>query len=136
MTGCWPRRLPPLLLTSLLLLPAAATPPSQEAETKPIPLPTIPALGWKLGTRLFGGWNSNPLDLPGGPSDYEYSLGADASYGFGGRRSALGLSLAGTYRSYKEFESLRMLGWGLRVSLVRSTSLEGIHARDHGRAHL
>jgi hypothetical protein len=66
--------------------------------------PKAPFVGWRLGSTLYAGWDSNALDIPDGPSDYDYDLGLDAGWGRQSRFGMFGLGVEGGRRLYAEFD--------------------------------
>ena len=97
---------------------AQATPPSptdgrsqaegaveggQTPGDEPPPLPALPVVGWRLGASLYGGRDSNALDIPDGASDRNVELGVAAGMGKQERFSVFGLAAEGSRRQYAEF---------------------------------
>jgi hypothetical protein len=103
--------------------------PVSAAES--LSLPSV-APGWRLGATLYGGWDSNPLDLPDGPSDRDYDLGANLEWGAGGRRGVFGLSADGSRLLYEELKDRNAWRGAATLTMGRRLSRDSVLAVTGG----
>lgn len=89
---------------TMLATPTASLAQGASTGDEILPRPTVSLTGWRLGAELYGGWDSNALDIADGPSDYDYELGADLAWGRQGKLGAFGFTAEGGRRFYAEFD--------------------------------
>ena len=122
----WLRRVTLIALANVLPLASVdAQAPGEVGSADEVQLPDS-SEGSRLGLTFYGGWDSNALDVPGGPSDVVYELGANLAYGKRGLRSVFGISAEGFRQGFREFEerstwrgaAALMTGWRPSRTLV------------------
>ncbi len=114
-------------LAAAVLLGTAGEAPAEgpDSAQESLPLPSV-VPGWRVGARLYGGWDSNPLDLPGGPSDRDYELGASLECGNEGRRGVFGLSAEGSRLLYEELKERNAWRGAAALTMGRRVSRDSV----------
>jgi hypothetical protein len=82
---------------------------ARPGDAPPPPLPAVTVQGWRLGANLYGGWDSNAVDLPGGAPSNEFGLGADGGAGRQGRFSMVEALADASRRQYTDVDGRN--GW-------------------------
>lgn len=94
-------------------VPRSADAPPEDARPSPAdappPLPAVTIQGWRLGATLYGGYDTNALDVEVGGSSREFDLGGVAAAGRQGRFSTLEASAEASSRRYPDVDGRS--GW-------------------------
>jgi hypothetical protein len=80
-----------------------------EPGDQPPPLPSVAIQGWRLGGSLYGGYDTNALDVVNGDASRELDLGADGSAGTKGRFATLEAKFDVGRRQYADVDGRS--GW-------------------------
>lgn len=86
--------------------PQAETPPGEvvAASEDQLPLPSVQVDGWQVGANLFGGVDTNAVDLPDPASSPEAQLGAEGRLGRKMRFSTIDVFAGGSRRWYTDLD--------------------------------